>query len=229
MRECINNINIGSECKMSKLLLSIIIACSLGLTGCTEEDKQSTGNKALDDALGIKTEEKVKEPESKESTKEDKKKTDTKTKKSEDTKESKKDPQTESEEEMIKRVNARDIVLGPCDKCDRIIRRSELGYDDVDRIICKDCYNKGYTKCMDCGKTINEYDKGVDAGSSGLRCKDCIEAYINNIGNDTYHCSKCGTEVEIGNSQSSTYDDNGNLLCLNCYFNEHDQIGDAPE
>ena len=43
------------------------------------------------------------------------------------------------------------------------------------------------------------------------------------------YCSKCGVEVEIGNSQSCTYDDNGNLLCLDCYFEDNDQVGDMPE
>ena len=46
---------------MKELLLAILIACSLGLGGCTEQP-ESTGNKQLDDALGIKTEEKIKEP-----------------------------------------------------------------------------------------------------------------------------------------------------------------------
>lgn len=46
---------------MKELLLAILIACSLGLGGCTEQP-ESTGNKQLDDALGVKTEEKIKEP-----------------------------------------------------------------------------------------------------------------------------------------------------------------------
>ena len=69
---------------MKELLLAILIACSLGLGGCTE-DQESTGNKQLDDALGIKTEEKIKEPkkdkkEKKEEKKTEKEKSESKTK-----------------------------------------------------------------------------------------------------------------------------------------------------
>ena len=42
-------------------------------------------------------------------------------------------------------------------------------------------------------------------------------------------CSKCGKELDIDSSSSCTYDDNGNLLCLDCYFAENDQIGDIQE
>ena len=66
---------------MKELILAIVIACSLGMSGCTEDNPKSTGNEQIDDALGIKTEEKVEEPEKKE----EEKKTETKkTKEDED-------------------------------------------------------------------------------------------------------------------------------------------------
>ena len=63
---------------MKELLLAILIACSLGLGGCTEQP-ESTGNKQLDDALGIKTEEKVKEPKKEKKTEKEKSESKTKT------------------------------------------------------------------------------------------------------------------------------------------------------
>ena len=57
------------------------------------------------------------------------------------------------------------------------------------------------------------------------------EEYIYNSDNvnTKNYCSKCGKELDIDSSSSCTYDDNGNLLCLDCYFAENDQIGDMQE
>lgn len=220
---------------MSKLLLSIIIACSLGLSGCTE-DQEGTENKQLDDALGIKTEEKVESKESEKTeikTTDNNKKKDTKTKKEQSKTEKKADnnskksdedePDPQSEEEMAKRVNNRDIVVGQCIECNRTIRRSEIGIDR-DYLLCKDCYNKGYTKCLNCGKTINGYDEGIVNGSSGSLCsEECAKQFTSD------YCSKCGKEVDVNTSGSYVYDDYGILFCPDCYFAEHEQVGDAPE
>ena len=217
---------------MKELLLAILIACSLGLGGCTEQP-ESTGNKQLDNALGIKTEEKVKEPKKIESNKkEEVKKSDTREKnkteekKANNSKKSDKNvPDPQSEEEIVKRVNARDIVIGKCDNCSRTIRKSEVGYDTADLLLCKDCYNKGYVNCMDCGKRINYHSDETYSGSDGTRCKECERKYEEKT--STEYCNKCGKKMKIANTSEYTYDDNGNIICLDCYFAENDQIGDS--
>lgn len=213
---------------MSKLLLSIIIACSLGLTGCTEEDKQSTGNETLDNALGIKTEEKAEKPEK------DKPKTTEKkveTQKQEQKTENK--HQEATEEDVAEVAKRRNFVIGQCMSCGKTLRESDeykiYNKTDDSELVCISCYNEGYHKCMDCGKITNGYDDDTLTGSDGIRCKDCTEAYWNETPKESavYYCNTCGSKTE--NPEEVTVDDNGNTICLNCYFAEHDQIGDAPE
>ena len=196
---------------MKELILAIVIACSLGMSGCTEDNPKSTGNEQIDDALGIKTEEKVEEPEKKE----EEKKTETKkTKEDED-------------RELTERVTKRNIVMGNCYECGKVIRRND-DYVETDQyeFVCKSCYDKGYRKCVDCGKSVNAYDNGVSAGSTGLRCKDCTEAYINDTsdiepmeyGDDygDYYCEACG----IGLAKEEVCEQNGRMLCPDCALGE---------
>ena len=183
---------------MKELILAIIIACSLGMSGCTEDNTQSTGNKQIDDAMGIKTEEKAEEPEKKK--------------------------EEEDEQELKERVSKRNIVMGNCAECDKVICRNDDYVETKDLFVCRDCYNKTKTKCMDCGKTIKAYDEEVTTGSDGCRCKDCTEAYENSLSNYSdygddygdYCCEECGSEL----SPEEVCTQNGRILCPDCAFSE---------
>lgn len=150
-------------------------------------------------------------------------------------KEDKPDPQSNKQDnksETIKPVEERrNFVISTCASCGALIHENDKFKECKDYYLCIDCYNKGYCKCLNCGKTINGYDKDVSNGSSGSLCKECTEEYIYNSDNvnTKNYCSKCGKELDIDSSSSCTYDDNGNLLCLDCYFAENDQIGDMQE
>ena len=195
---------------MSELILAIIIACSLGVSGCT--DNNSSG---LQEDNKTKTEEKVKESEKKDEKKEQPKK------------ETKK---TETKQEKDEEIGSnRNYVIAQCTICDGLIHESDGGYKVCEGdIICLDCYNKAYRKCIDCGKTVNGYDEGVSAGSTGLRCKDCTEAYINDTsdiepmeygddyGDYEYHCEDCGSGL---NKEEVCYH-NGKTLCPDCALGE---------
>ena len=194
---------------MKELLLAILIACSLGLGGCTEQP-ESTGNKQLDDALGIKTEEKKTEKEKAES------KTKTETKKEY------KQPTNEDVAETAKRRN---FVIGTCLSCEGLIHENDNFKEYRDSYVCEKCYNNAYLKCMDCGKTTNSYDKDVLVGSDGVRCKECSKKYEEGL--NVEHCSKCGKKMKTTDTSEYTYDENGKVVCLDCYFAENDQIGDS--
>ena len=91
--------------------------------------------------------------------------------------------------------------------------------------VCEKCYNNAYLKCMDCGKTTNSYDKDVLVGSDGVRCKECSKKYEEGL--NVEHCSKCGKKIKTTDTSEYTYDENGKVVCLDCYFAENDQIGDS--
>lgn len=200
---------------MKELILAIIIACSLGMSGCTENNPKSTGNEQIDDALSIKTEEKVEEPEKKkEQPKKEKKKEDTKRTEEED------------EQELKERVSKRNIVMGNCAECDKVICRNDDYIETKDLFVCRDCYNKTKAKCMDCGKTVKIYNEEVTSGSDGYRCKDCTKAYENSLddhsdyyyGDDygDYCCEECG----VGLSKEEVCEQNGRILCPDCALGE---------
>lgn len=218
---------------MKELLLAILIACSLGLGGCTE-DQESTGNKQLDDALGVKTEEKVKEPkkdkkEKKEEKKTEKEKSESKIKTAEKKKETKTETKKEykqsTNEDVAEIAKRRNFVIGTCLSCEGLIHEDDNFKEYRDSYVCEKCYNNAYLKCMDCGKTTNSYDKDVLVGSDGVRCKECSKKYEEGL--NVEHCSKCGKKMKTTDTSEYTYDDNGNIVCLDCYFAENDQIGDS--
>lgn len=218
---------------MKELLLAILIACSLGLGGCTE-DQDSTGNKQLDDALGVKTEEKIKEPkkgkkEKKEEKKTEKEKSESKIKTAEKKKETKTETKKEykqsTNEDVAEIAKRRNFVIGTCLSCEGLIHEDDNFKEYRDSYVCEKCYNNAYLKCMDCGKTTNSYDKDVLVGSDGVRCKECSKKYEEGL--NVEHCSKCGKKIKTTDTSEYTYDDNGNIVCLDCYFAENDQIGDS--
>ena len=218
---------------MKELLLAILIACSLGLGGCTE-DQESTGNKQLDDALGVKTEEKINEPkkdkkEKKEEKKTEKEKSESKIKTAEKKKETKTETKKEykqsTNEDVAEIAKRRNFVIGTCLSCEGLIHEDDNFKEYRDSYVCEKCYNNAYLKCMDCGKTTNSYDKDVLVGSDGVRCKECSKKYEEGL--NVEHCSKCGKKIKTTDTSEYTYDDNGNIVCLDCYFAENDQIGDS--
>lgn len=211
---------------MKELLLAILIACSLGLGGCTE-DQESTGNKQLDDALGVKTEEKVKEPKKEKKTEKEKSESKIKTaeKKKETKTETKKEYKQSTNEDVAEIAKRRNFVIGTCLSCEGLIHEDDNFKEYRDSYVCEKCYNNAYLKCMDCGKTTNSYDKDVLVGSDGVRCKECSKKYEEGL--NVEHCSKCGKKMKTTDTSEYTYDDNGNIVCLDCYFAENDQIGDS--
>lgn len=218
---------------MKELILAILIACSLVLSGCTE-NQQNTRDKQLDDTSNTKTKEKVEKTklkkevkntnDKKENLKEPEKKAETKNSKSKTVKENESDPQ--SDEEVARRVSERNIVVGECIMCNKTISRNDVAKDDGESLLCKSCYNKGYRKCLNCGKIANGYDKGTSCGSTGILCEECTEKYLEGEIEIEY-CTKCGKKLETDEMNPYVHDDNGNIICLNCYFAEHDQIGDS--
>ena len=211
---------------MKELLLAILIACSLGLGGCTE-DQDSTGNKQLDDALGIKTEEKIKEPKKEKKTEKEKSESKIKTaeKKKETKTETKKEYKQSTNEDVAEIAKRRNFVIGTCLSCEGLIHEDDNFKEYRDSYVCEKCYNNAYLKCMDCGKTTNSYDKDVLVGSDGVRCKECSKKYEEGL--NVEHCSKCGKKMKTTDTSEYTYDENGKVVCLDCYFAENDQIGDS--
>ena len=209
---------------MKELLLAILIACSLGLGGCTEQP-ESTGNKQLDDALGIKTEEKIKEPKKDKNEKKEEKKTEKEKSESKTKTETKKEYKQSTNEDVAETAKRRNFVIGTCLSCEGLIHEDDNFKEYRDSYVCKKCYNKGYLKCMDCGKTVNIYDKDVIGGSDGVRCKKCSKKYEDGL--NVEHCSKCGKKMKTTDTSEYTYDENGKVVCLDCYFAENDQIGDS--
>ena len=209
---------------MKELLLAILIACSLGLGGCTEQP-ESTGNKQLDDALGIKTEEKIKEPKKDKKEKKEEKKTEKEKSESKTKTETKKEYEQATLEETAEIAKRRNFVIGTCLSCEGLIHEDDNFKEYRDSYVCEKCYNNAYLKCMDCGKTTNSYDKDVLVGSDGVRCKECSKKYEEGL--NVEHCSKCGKKMKTTDTSEYTYDENGKVVCLDCYFAENDQIGDS--
>ena len=209
---------------MKELLLAILIACSLGLGGCTE-DQDSTGNKQLDDALGIKTEEKIKEPKKDKKEKKEEKKTEKEKSESKIKTETKKEYKQFTNEDVAEIAKRRNFVIGTCLSCEGLIHEDDNFKEYRDSYVCEKCYNNAYLKCMDCGKTTNSYDKDVLVGSDGVRCKECSKKYEEGL--NVEHCSKCGKKMKTTDTSEYTYDENGKVVCLDCYFAENDQIGDS--
>ena len=209
---------------MKELLLAILIACSLGLGGCTEQP-ESTGNKQLDDALGVKTEEKIKEPKKDKKEKKEEKKTEKEKSESKTKTETKKEYKQSTNEDVAEIAKRRNFVIGTCLSCEGLIHEDDNFKEYRDSYVCEKCYNNAYLKCMDCGKTTNSYDKDVLVGSDGVRCKECSKKYEEGL--NVEHCSKCGKEMKTTDTSEYTYDENGKVVCLDCYFAENDQIGDS--
>ena len=209
---------------MKELLLAILIAFSLGLGVCTEQP-ESTGNKQLDDALGIKTEEKIKEPKKDKKEKKEEKKTEKEKSESKTKTETKKEYKQSKNEDVAEIAKRRNFVIGTCLSCEGLIHEDDNFKEYRDSYVCEKCYNNAYLKCMDCGKTTNSYDKDVLVGSDGVRCKECSKKYEEGL--NVEHCSKCGKKIKTTDTSEYTYDDNGNIVCLDCYFAENDQIGDS--
>ena len=209
---------------MKELLLAILIACSLGLGGCTEQP-ESTGNKQLDDALSIKTEEKIKEPKKDKKEKKEEKKTEKEKSESKTKTETKKEYKQSTNEDVAKTAKRRNFVISTCLSCGDLIHEDDNFKEYRDSYVCEKCYNNAYLKCMDCGKTTNSYDKDVLVGSDGVRCKECSKKYEEGL--NVEHCSKCGKKMKTTDTSEYTYDENGKVVCLDCYFAENDQIGDS--
>ena len=209
---------------MKELLLAILIACSLGLGGCTEQP-ESTGNKQLDDALGVKTEEKIKEPKKDKKEKKEEKKTEKEKSESKTKTETKKEYKQSTNEDVAKTAKRRNFVISTCLSCGDLIHEDDNFKEYRDSYVCEKCYNNAYLKCMDCGKTTNSYDKDVLVGSDGVRCKECSKKYEEGL--NVEHCSKCGKKMKTTDTSEYTYDENGKVVCLDCYFAENDQIGDS--
>ena len=209
---------------MKELLLAILIACSLGLGGCTEQP-ESTGNKQLDDALGIKTEEKIKEPKKDKKEKKEEKKTEKEKSESKTKTETKKEYRQSTNEDVAETAKRRNFVIGTCLSCEGLIHEDDNFKEYRDSYVCEKCYNNAYLKCMDCGKTTNSYDKDVLVGSDGVRCKECSKKYEEGL--NVEYCSKCGKKMKTTDTSEYTYDENGKVVCLDCYFAEHEQIGDS--
>lgn len=209
---------------MKELLLAILIACSLGLGGCTEQP-ESTGNKQLDDALGVKTEEKIKEPKKDKKEKKEEKKTEKEKSESKTKTETKKEYKQSTNEDVAETAKRRNFVIGTCLSCEGLIHEDDNFKEYRDSYVCEKCYNNAYLKCMDCGKTTNSYDKDVLVGSDGVRCKECSKKYEEGL--NVEHCSKCGKKMKTTDTSEYTYDENGKVVCLDCYFAENDQIGDS--
>ena len=209
---------------MKELLLAILIACSLGLGGCTEQP-ESTGNKQLDNALGIKTEEKIKEPKKDKKEKKEEKKTEKEKSESKTKTETKKEYRQSTNEDVAETAKRRNFVIGTCLSCEGLIHEDDNFKEYRDSYVCEKCYNNAYLKCMDCGKTTNSYDKDVLVGSDGVRCKECSKKYEEGL--NVEHCSKCGKKMKTTDTSEYTYDENGKVVCLDCYFAENDQIGDS--
>ena len=207
---------------MKELLLAILIACSLGLGGCTE-GQDSTGNKQLDDALGVKTEEKIKEPKKDKKEKKEEKKTEKSESKTKT--ETKKEYKKSTNKDVAEIAKRRNFVIGTCLSCEGLIHEDDNFKEYRDSYVCEKCYNNAYLKCMDCGKTTNSYDKDVLVGSDGVRCKECSKKYEEGL--NVEHCSKCGKKMKTTDTSEYTYDENGKVVCLDCYFAENDQIGDS--
>ena len=209
---------------MKELLLAILIAYSLGLGGCTEQS-ESTGNKQLDDALGIKTEEKIKEPKKDKKEKKEEKKTEKEKSESKTKTETKKEYKKSTNKDVAEIAKRRNFVIGTCLSCEGLIHEDDNFKEYRDSYVCEKCYNNAYLKCMDCGKTTNSYDKDVLVGSDGVRCKECSKKYEEGL--NVEHCSKCGKKMKTTDTSEYTYDENGKVVCLDCYFAENDQIGDS--
>ena len=209
---------------MKELLLAILIACSLGLGGCTEQP-ESTGNKQLDDALGVKTEEKIKEPKKDKKEKKEEKKTEKEKSESKTKTETKKEYKQSTNEDVAETAKRRNFVISTCLSCGDLIHEDDNFKEYRDSYVCEKCYNNAYLKCMDCGKTTNSYDKDVLVGSDGVRCKECSKKYEEGL--NVEHCSKCGKKIKTTDTSEYTYDENGKVVCLDCYFAENDQIGDS--
>ena len=109
---------------MKELLLAILIACSLGLGGCTEQP-ESTGNKQLDDALGIKTEEKIKEPKKDKKEKKEEKKTEKEKSESKTKTETKKEYRQSTNEDVAEIAKRRNFVIGTCLSCEGLIHEDD--------------------------------------------------------------------------------------------------------
>ena len=168
-------------------IISVLIA-SLFIGGCTNSGLSDNSN--TDNNNTIKQEEKTDN-----NKKESKSKSDMQSDKQDNESESKK-------EETIKPVEERrNFVISTCTMCDKLIHESDDFKECNNSYICMNCYNKGYCKCLNCGKTINGYDEGIVNGSSGSFCNEyCADQYVNDdntTNNDI--CPNCGKDGFLNN------------------------------
>lgn len=203
---------------MKEILLIISLICSLSFTGCSEEQKT---DKQVNDLPKQKVEQKI---EKEKTTKTDKPKKEEKQKTEESKRETEKKETKDPVEDVAERRN---FVIGQCTHCEALIHESDNYKDSQYGLVCMNCYNDSYERCIRCGKTVNAYDDDVSTGSTGLMCKDCLEEYANEPeAYESHECPGCGMQMtEIDGVYCCL---NSNCFRYNNPYDKNDDHYDLP-
>ena len=145
-----HNIKTKEKCKMTKLILAMIIACSLIVGGCTSTESTD------DTEPTTKVEEKDVSESEHEETKEEKS-------------EAKPSDKTETKAKKKKEAN---VIIGVCYDCGVDIYSNDFKYSYGDgRYLCKKCYNT----CDECGQSFNGNDACIIQPGHMRICPNCYE------------------------------------------------------
>lgn len=125
--------------------------------------------------------------------------------------------------------------LEACEGCNEIIDTEDGDYVRLPNgdILCDDCAEKyGYTVCDDCGRAFKEgiqeyFDEDCDEYT--YLCDGCKTHHTRLRGEEhseerqdiepTNPCTRCGKHVE---KNEEYIDENGNMICLNCFKELYD-------
>lgn len=179
-----------------KILIVGMLIANLFIGGCTNSGLSDNNNTDNSNKSTIKQDQKI------DNNKED---ANDNNKKKNEASESEPDTQSNTQDnkpEPIKPVEERrNFVISQCIMCDKLIHESDEFEECDSGYLCIDCYNKGYCKCLNCGKTINGYDEGIVNGSSGSFCnEECADQYINSTNNTNSDiCPNCGKHGFLNN------------------------------
>lgn len=94
-----------------------------------------------------------------------------------------------------------------CNDCGQILIDDSFMRDDIDIIVCDNCFNDNYSLCEDCETIYKNDEISYNKELKKVLCDDCNDNYI--------LCEECNEPLQKDNDDCY-YNENENRICENC-------------
>lgn len=104
-----------------------------------------------------------------------------------------------------------DKRITTCANCgQQLIDDSDYMRDDVNLVLCDDCFQDNYSQCEDCDSYYHNDNLHPHKATGKLLCEDCESNYI--------YCDDCNEALQK-EDEDCYYNDNNNRICESCQDN----------